>query len=180
MIKHGRIGLRARHSGDVGVLQAELYDDVAARARAGNRPWLPEAADAADAHFAVRPATDTFAPFSVVELESGQLAGAAALWGIDSHNRSAHVGLTLRPAFRGKALAVDVVRAVCEYGFGVRGMHRIQVETVAGNAPMLATARRAGFTEEGTLRQAAWGYDRFVDEVIFGLLAADRTPPPAG
>ena len=176
MIKHGRVGLRARHSGDVGVLHAELYDDVAVRARADNRPWVPMAADSADAIHAVRPGTEAFAPFSVVELESGELAGEAVLWGVDTHNRSAHLGISLRPAFRGKGLAVDVIRALCEYGFAVRGLHRLQLETMADNAPMLATARRAGFTPEGTLRQAAWVYGRFSDEVILGLLAADWTP----
>jgi RimJ/RimL family protein N-acetyltransferase len=85
----------------------------------------------------------------------------------------AHLGLGLRPAFRGRGLGTDVVRALCEYGFTVRGLHRLQVETLASNAAMIHAAERAGFVREGTLRRAAWVTGEFLDEVILGLLAAD-------
>lgn len=38
---------------------------------------------------------------------------------------------------------------------------------------MIGAATRAGFTQEGRLRQAAWVNGEFVDEVILGLLAVD-------
>jgi RimJ/RimL family protein N-acetyltransferase len=109
----------------------------------------------------------------VVELAGGELAGAALLWAIDSHNRSAHLGLSLRPSFRGRGLGTDVVLALCEYGFAVRGLHRLQVDTLASNAAMISGAVRAGFAREGTLRGAGWVNGEFVDEVILGLLASD-------
>jgi RimJ/RimL family protein N-acetyltransferase len=52
----------------------------------------------------------------VVELATGELAGHAELWGMDLHNRNAHLGLALRPAFRGKHLGTDTVRVLCRYG----------------------------------------------------------------
>jgi RimJ/RimL family protein N-acetyltransferase len=36
-------------------------------------------------------------------------------------------------------------------------------------------AKRAGFTEEGVLRHAAWFDGRFVDEVVLGLVVDDWT-----
>jgi RimJ/RimL family protein N-acetyltransferase len=107
------------------------------------------------------------------ELDRGELAGAALLWAIDLHNRSAHLGLSLRPSFRGRGLGTDVVLALCEYGFTVRGLHRLQVDTLASNAAMIRAAERAGFTLEGTLRGAGWVNGEFADEVILGLLAGD-------
>jgi RimJ/RimL family protein N-acetyltransferase len=107
------------------------------------------------------------------ELDRGELAGAALLWAIDLHNRSAHLGLSLRPSFRGRGLGTDVVLALCEYGFTVRGLHRLQVDTLASNAAMIRAAERAGFTLEGTLRGAGWVNGDFADEVILGLLAGD-------
>ena len=112
----------------------------------------------------------------LVERERGELAGEALLWGIDLHNRSAHLGLSLLPGFRGRALAVDVLRVLCRYGFGIRGLHRLQLETLADNAPMIAAAVRVGFEHEGTLRAAAWVDGGFQDEVVFGLLAAGAAP----
>jgi RimJ/RimL family protein N-acetyltransferase len=49
-----------------------------------------------------------------------------------------------------------VVLALCRYGFTVRGLHRLQVDTLAGNTAMIRAAAQAGFVPEGTLRQAAW------------------------
>jgi RimJ/RimL family protein N-acetyltransferase len=64
-----------------------------------------------------------------------------------------------------------VLRVLCRYGFGIRGLHRLQLETLADNNAMIAAARRAGFELEGTLRSSAWVDGAFADEVILGLLA---------
>lgn len=120
--------------------------------------------------------SDEAACFSVVELESQELVGEALLWGIDTHSRTAHIGISLRPAFRGRGLGVDVLQALCEYGFTVRGLQRLQIETLTDNAPMIAAATRVGFTREGTLRHSAWVYGAYADEAILGLLADEWTP----
>ncbi|MFD7639202.1 GNAT family N-acetyltransferase [Kitasatospora sp. NPDC059795] len=168
------IGLRARHDDDIPVLHSELYEDVATRSRADSRPWRP--LSAAHSPFVVAGPEDDVAWFSVEELASGELAGEAVLWGIDTHNRSAHLGLALRPAFRGRGLASDAVRTLCAYGFAVRGLQRLQLETLTDNAPMLAAATGAGFLREGTLRRAAWTYDGWADQAVLGLLVDDWEP----
>jgi RimJ/RimL family protein N-acetyltransferase len=116
---------------------------------------------------------DRTACFSVVELATGELAGDALLWGIDLHNRTAHVGISLLPAFRGRRLGTDVVRVLCRYAFAIRGLHRLQAETLADNDAMIQAARRAGFVPEGILRRSAWVNGDFADEVILGLLATE-------
>ncbi|GAA2139810.1 hypothetical protein GCM10009760_22480 [Kitasatospora kazusensis] len=176
MIQGAKIALRARHDSDVAVLQTELYDDVATRSRADSRPWRPIPPGAADSPYAVPASSDDVAFFSVVELASGELAGEALLWGINTHHRSAHLGISLRPGHRGRGLGADVVRVLCRYGFLVRGMQRLQVETLADNAPMIAAATRAGFTVEGTLRRSAWVVGEYLDEVVLGMLADEWKP----
>jgi RimJ/RimL family protein N-acetyltransferase len=173
MLRGDRIGLRARHETDVPVLQAELYDDVETRSEADSRPWRPIAPGSTASPYAIRDPTDDAASFSVVQLVDDELVGEALLWGIDLHNRTAHLGISLRPAFRGRGLGTDVVRVLCRYGFVVRGLHRLQVETLADNAAMIRAAIQAGFVPEGTLRRAAWVNGGFADEVILGLLAGD-------
>ena len=117
--------------------------------------------------------------FSAIELATGELVGNALLWGIDLHNRSAHIGISLRPAFRGKHLGTDVVRVLCRYGFAIRGLHRLQVDTLADNDAMIGAATRAGFVLEGTLRQEAWVNGSFADGVILGLLVTEWSPAGA-
>ncbi|MFJ3338491.1 GNAT family N-acetyltransferase [Streptomyces sp. NPDC086766] len=176
MIRGEKIGLRARHESDVPVLHSELYDDVATRSRADSRPWRPISPGSGQSPYVVAEPSDEAACFSVVELRSQELAGEALLWGIDLHSRTAHVGVSLRPAFRGRGLGVDVLMALCAYGFAVRGLQRLQLETLTDNTPMIAAATRAGFLREGTLRHSAWVYGAYADEAIFGLLADDWTP----
>src|SRR5215471_637144 len=143
MLQGDKVGLRARRDTDVAVLHAELYDDVVTRSRADSRPWSPIAAEAGSPYAVREPAADV-AMFSVVELSTDELAGEALLWGIDTHNRTAHVGLSLRPAFRGRGLGTDAVRVLCRYGFAILGLHRLQVDTLADNDAMIAVAARAG------------------------------------
>src|SRR5215469_14572209 len=137
MLRAGKVGLRAREEADVAVLHAELYEDIATRMQADARPWRPVPAGSAASPYAISEPRDDHAVFSVVELASGGLAGEALLWAIDLHNRTAHLGVSLRPTSRGRGLGADVVLALCQYGFDVRGLHRLQVDTWASNTAMI-------------------------------------------
>ncbi|GLY83763.1 GNAT family N-acetyltransferase [Actinoallomurus iriomotensis] len=174
MLPGSKVGLRARHDVDIPILQAELYDDVATRSRADSRPWRPiPPGSAASPYVVADPTDDAVACFSVVELSSNELAGEALLWRIDLHNRMAHIGISLRPVFHGKGFGTDAIRVLCHYGFALRGLHRLQIETLADNAAMIRVAAKTGFTREGTLRNSAWVNGGFADEVILGLLATE-------
>lgn len=170
MLKGEKVALRAREETDIPVFEAELHADVATYVRASGRPWLPLPLGSPDSRYRMQH-DDSSAAFSAVEAASGELAGHAVLWGIDAHNRLAHIGLALRPAFRGRGLGADIVKVLCRYGFEIRGLHRLQVETLADNAAMINAANRAGFVQEATLRRSAWVNGEFADEVILGLLA---------
>jgi RimJ/RimL family protein N-acetyltransferase len=173
MLRGRKIGLRARIESDVAVLQRELYEDVPNYSRAAVRPWWPVSPGRSGEFYAVSDPDPANAVFSIVTLDGDELAGECGLWGIDLHNRSAALGLALLPGSRGQGLAIDAVQALCTYGFKTRGLHRIQIETLADNAAMRATAVRAGFTEEGVRRHAGWVEGAFSDDVIYGRLADD-------
>jgi RimJ/RimL family protein N-acetyltransferase len=178
MLRGTKVGLRARHEDDIPVLRAELYDDVVNAARAESGPWRPITPGAKDPRLVVDDKEQGHVAFSVVELAGGTLVGTATLWGIDTHNRGAHIGLGLLPSARGQGYGTDVVAVLCHYGFVVRGLHRLQIETLADNAAMLRSAERNGFVREGVLRCSAWVMGEFLDEVLLGLLARDWTPDP--
>ncbi|WP_228499017.1 GNAT family N-acetyltransferase [Nocardioides agariphilus] len=167
------VGLRVRREEDVPVLHSALYDDVDTRARADSRPWRPIPPDSAESPYAVRGRTEGVATFSVVHLDSLELAGEASLWGIDTHNRSAHVGIALLPRSRGRGLGTDTVRVLCRYGFIGLGLHRLQVETLSDNAAIIRAAARVGFRTEGILRRSSWVSGTFVDQVVLGQLAEE-------
>jgi RimJ/RimL family protein N-acetyltransferase len=177
MLRGSKIGLRGRREDDMPALEAALYDDVVNHSRADSGPWRPVTAASRSA--ALEGDDDeTFVRFTVVELDGDGLAGSASLWGIDNHNRSAHIGMGLLPSARGKGYGTDVVAVLCYYGFIVRGLHRLQIETLSDNTPMLRAAERNGFLREGVLRSSAWVLGEFLDDVLLGLLAQDWRPKP--
>lgn len=178
MLKGGKIGLRARHEDDIPILRTELYEDVVNASRATGSPWRPVTPGSESQQFVVDDKEQGAAQFSVVELEGDTLVGAASLSGIDNHNRSAHIGLGLLPSCRGKGYGTDVVATLCHYGFVVRGLHRLQIETLSDNTAMLRSAERNGFVREGVLRSSAWVMGEFLDEVLLGLLAQDWKQAP--
>ncbi|MEV7785749.1 GNAT family protein [Streptomyces sp. NPDC088106] len=180
MLRGAKVGLRARYEDDIPVLRAELYDDVVNSSRAEGGPWRPVTPGAKDPRLVVDDKEQGHVPFSVVELAGGTLIGTATLWGIDTHNRSAHIGLGLLPASRGKGYGTDVVAVLCHYGFVVRGLHRLAIETLSDNSAMLRSAERNGFVREGVLRSSAWVMGEFMDEVLLGLLARDWKPDAEG
>lgn len=173
------VALRPRQPDDVAVLHDGLYNDVATRAQADARPWIPIPAGApALSPYAVESVSENVGFFSVVTFED-ELIGEALLWAIDTHNRSAHVGLALLPRFRRQGYAAEVVQLLCRYGFVVRGLNRLQLETKPTNEPMIRAAKKVGFVEEGVLREARWSLGSFEDALIMGLLAAEWNEPRA-
>ncbi|MBB5781424.1 GNAT family N-acetyltransferase [Nonomuraea jabiensis] len=173
MLKGKKVGLRARYEDDIPILRAELYDDVVNASRAEGRPWRPITPGSKDPRLVVDDQEQGHVPFSVVELDGGTLVGTANLWGIDTHNRSAHIGLGLLPSARGHGYGTDVVAVLCHYGFVVRGLQRLQIETLSDNAAMLRAAERNGFVREGVLRSSSWVMGEFLDEVLLGLLVQE-------
>lgn len=170
--------LRAQRRSDVQTRLDEVEGDVLTHALRSERPWVPVSLETALARFdsdAAGPADPCAVWFSIVRRDdsSGHWAGDAGLWGIDAHSGTAHLALVLSPRARGQGLGADAVRVLCDYGFRVRGLHRLSVETLASNAAALGAARAAGFVEEGRAREAAYVLGERVDEVRLGLLRGE-------
>ena len=176
MLRGELTGLRALTDADIEIFETELLTDVETRVRATGRPWVPVTPGAADSPYRQAEDRAVMVRFSVVELATGDLAGEAVMSGIDLHNRHAEIGLVLRPACRGRHLGTDVVRVLCHYGFSVRGLHRIQITTLADNHAMIAAAVRAGFVPEGTSRDAAWLDGGYADGVTLSQLSGEWSP----
>lgn len=175
------VRLRARHESDAAILDQELHDDdVAVAVRGSGSGWRPLSPGSQASDYRVREPSAEAAPFSIVEVATDTLAGDITLWAIDTYNRSAHIGMALRPAYQRKGLGGEALRLVCDYAFAVLGLHRLQVETLADNAAMLRTAERLGFRRELVHREKAWILGSFLDEVVLGLLATEHAKATSG
>jgi ribosomal-protein-serine acetyltransferase len=98
------------------------------------------------------------------------LAGALSLR-IDHYVRSGEVGYWIGADYEGRGLITKSVAALLDQAFGPLGLDRVTLHTDPVNERSRAVARRLGFVEEATLRQATAFADERRDEVVYGMLA---------
>lgn len=104
---------------------------------------------------------------------SAELVGMAGFIHIDWQNRSASIGYWLAEAHQGSGVITRAVGTLIQHGFGVWGLHRLEIRCATGNQRSCAIPRRLGFTHEGVVREVEWLYDHFVDHQVYGLLAPE-------
>ncbi len=103
----------------------------------------------------------------------GRLAGFLDAQRIKWSHKKTELGFWLGTSFEGKGIMTRSCHALIDYNFREFGLNRIEMECATGNTGSRRVAERLGFSQEGVKRQAAWLNDRFVDYVMYGLLAED-------
>ena len=139
-------------------------------------PWVDQTQDVADVEAFIREAIGQFANGEAVHVGiwyGGVFAGVVGYHLIDLRNRIGEIGYWLGEAFQGRGIMTKACRAMVAYGFSERGFNRIEMHCAPGNRKSRAIPERLGFRIEGTLRQAEKFSDRFVDNVVYGLLASE-------
>lgn len=111
-------------------------------------------------------------------LESGAChVGTVKLGPVDIYNAYADVSFLIGlKSARGKGVATQAVRAVCQFGFEQLKLHRVRAGYIYGNNGSAKLFERLGFNVEGYRKeQAAIGKKQWADVVEVGLLARDFT-----
>ena len=62
-----------------------------------------------------------------------------------------------------------------DHAFGELGLHRVEIKAAEGNRRSRAIPERLGFEQEGILREAECVDDRYMDLVVYGLLAGAQS-----
>ena len=169
MLRGEIIGLRAQQDSDIEVFEAELMNEVETRVRSDSRPWRPVAPGSADSPYRGPAARTTIARWSS-SLPSSWLPAnwwARRCCGASTCTTAARTsGSPCGRRSAGSTWAPISSACCAATASPIRGLHRLQVDTLADNDAMIGAATRAGFVLEGTLRQAAWVDGSFADEVI--------------
>jgi ribosomal-protein-alanine N-acetyltransferase len=97
---------------------------------------------------------------------------------IDPEARRAEIGYEVAPEYWGRGLATEAVRRLATYGFEELGLNRIEATTSLGNAASIRVLDKAGFTEEGVLREYRYWRGGFHDLRMFSLLRREYQAPP--
>jgi RimJ/RimL family protein N-acetyltransferase len=102
------------------------------------------------------------------------LIGQAGLQRIDHFNQRCELGIALGKEYWGKGFGQEAVRTLIEYAFTYLNMNRVSLHVLAEDARAVGAYLKAGFREEGRLRQAAWFRGRFHDELVMSVLQEER------
>jgi ribosomal-protein-serine acetyltransferase len=147
-----------------------------------NRPhlaqWLPWAAaqTLADTRaflaLARRQAADNNG-FQCAILASGRIVGTIGFHRVDWGNRATSLGYWLAEDAQGEGTMTMAVRALVDWAFNGWGLHRVEIRAAVGNSRSRAVAERLGFREEGLLRQVERVGGRYLDHVVYAVLAAE-------
>ena len=175
MLKGDRVVLRPIERGDLARLW-ELVRDFEVAVLRYPGPVLPQSLAEFEANFdqdAARPRKD-HADFGI-EVD-GELIGSCGLNGIDHLSRSCELGIGIGREYWGKSFGQDAVRTLLDYAFEHLNMNRVGLYTLAEDARAVGAYRKAGFVDEGRIREHAWVRGRFEDELVMSVLREEWTP----
>lgn len=111
--------------------------------------------------------------FAIAIWFKGEMAGQVEYNYIDWANRKTEIGYWLGASFQGKGLVTKSCRVLIDYAFNELKLNRVEMHCGVENYKSRKIPESLGFREEGVIRQAGWLHDRFVDFVVFGLLAGE-------
>jgi RimJ/RimL family protein N-acetyltransferase len=109
--------------------------------------------------------------FGVVVREGDRLIGVTGLHNVQSAARKAIFGINIGDrAFQNKGYGTEATLLCLRYGFEELNLHRIALSVFSNNPRAIRTYQKAGFVQEGCLRQAVFRNGRYEDEYQFAIL----------
>jgi ribosomal-protein-serine acetyltransferase len=142
-------------------------------------PWLDAIQSAADTYAFIQSVLRHMAEgqgFGAAICHQGNIAGVIGYNVLDGTNRIGTIGYWLGEAYQGQGLMTAACRALVNYGFTELGLNRQVIACATENHRSQRIPTRLGFRHEGTLRQAEWLYDHYVDHHLYGCLKQDWQP----
>jgi ribosomal-protein-serine acetyltransferase len=111
--------------------------------------------------------------FQVAIVDDGRIVGVLGFHRVDWENQSTSIGYWIAESFQGHGIVTRAVHALTNHAFRTWGINRVEIHAGTRNGRSRAIPIRLGFTEEGVLRQAERVGDRFVDHIVYAMLAAE-------
>jgi [ribosomal protein S5]-alanine N-acetyltransferase len=102
----------------------------------------------------------------------GSLVGMIELMHPSATDRVAELGYWIAPGHRRQGYATEAARAMCEVGFRVLRLHRIEAGALARNRASIRVLEKAGLRHEGHFRERVRIGRRWLDQVRLGRVTA--------
>jgi ribosomal-protein-serine acetyltransferase len=106
--------------------------------------------------------------------DAGRIIGSIGFHWVDWKHRTTSLGYWLAHDRQGRGTMTEAVRAMVDHAFDAWKLNRVELRAAPANEASRYVAQRAGFREEGLLRQAERCGDGYRDLVLHALIAEDR------
>ena len=173
MLEGDRVVLRPIQAWDRERLY-ELVETIEIRALSSTSPPLPlslEEVEARDKRWLEERHTDS--AWFAIDV-AGELIGICGLHAIDQYQQRADVGIRIGKEFWGKGYGQDAVRTVVDYGFRHLNLVKISLQVLADDERAVGAYLKAGFVEEGRLRDHTWYDGARRDELVMAVRREDQ------
>ena len=107
----------------------------------------------------------------ISELE--KFIGIVRIFDVSFANRRGELSYILNPAFQGKGLAAEAIKAVIDFCLIELRLNRIQAKCTPDNYPSERVIQKLGMRYEGTLKEFWINKGILTDAKIYALTAAD-------
>lgn len=103
----------------------------------------------------------------------GELCGCIDFYEVSWSHRQSSIGYWLAAPLQGKGIMTRACNGLIGYGFDELNLNRIVIYVAPENIRSQAVPERLGFQKEGLLRQSIWINERFLDLIVYSLLASE-------
>jgi RimJ/RimL family protein N-acetyltransferase len=169
MIRGKNVRLRPIERKDLESLRRWLDDSEVMRFWAAPQPLVSEQSFEGDLNG--RFAQFDSAGYFIIEDPAGSAIGRIDFERLSIHERSAEVMILIgEKDARGKGYGTDAMTALLGYLFHQRDLHRVWLTVLVDNTAALKSYERAGFVNEGTLREDLYFDGKTHDQFIMSIL----------
>jgi ribosomal-protein-serine acetyltransferase len=110
--------------------------------------------------------------FQVAIVRGGRIIGVAGFHGVNWMHRATSIGYWLDEHEQGQGIMTRTVRALVDHALLGWGLNRVEIHAAPENHRSRAIPERLGFREEGVLHEAERIGDRYLDSVVYGIVAS--------
>jgi ribosomal-protein-alanine N-acetyltransferase len=106
--------------------------------------------------------------------ESDAIVGTIGFWQMQKEHYRAEIGYALHPAWQGKGIMDEALKAVLQYGFETMKLHSVEANINPTNTASRKLLEKNGFVKEAHFKENYYYNGKFIDSIIYSLLTPIR------
>jgi ribosomal-protein-serine acetyltransferase len=111
--------------------------------------------------------------FQSAIVEDDRIIGMVGFHAVSWQQRSTSIGYWLAESAQGRGIMTNAVRALTDHALTVWRLNRVEIRAAVENERSRSIPERLGFRQEGILTRAELVGDRYVDHVVYAILASE-------